>query len=139
MIQKQYEFLANLFTGGESGYFGLNPYNAHHWMVISNDLFDHREALFESVLHEFELPQKLLRHWMAIHELFRADMVKSVPRGIISNGVEQPLRTHEVDRLDMDTVCDGCGEEIPAGMPVRYHHRVGTLHCAACARLEHAA
>lgn len=135
VIQKQYEFMANLFSGGQTGYFGLNPYNAHHWMVISDDLFDHREDLYESVLHDFKLPIPMIRRWMAIHELFRAEMVKSAPRGMILRGQEQPLRTVEVDRLDMDTVCDGCGEEIPAGTPVRYQHRIGKLHCAACAGL----
>ena len=56
-------------------------------------------------------------------------------RGMVIQGVEQPLHTHSVEMLDIDTVCDSCGEEIPAGTPARYHYRVGSLHCARCARI----
>lgn len=135
VIQKQYEFLAKLFSG-ETGYFGLNPYNAHHWMVISDELFDYREALFESVLHEYGLDSLLIRRWMALQELFRAEIVKPAARGLISEGVEHPLRTHVVECLDIDAVCDGCGKAIPARAPSRYHYRIGHLHCAACAGIE---
>lgn len=135
VIQKQYEFLANLFTR-TTGYSGFNPYNAHHWMVISDELFDHREALFESALLDYGLAPALIRRWMALQELFRADMVKPASRGIISQGVEQPLRTHVVERLDIDTICDGCNQPIPAGLPSRYQFRIGSLHCAACAGIE---
>ncbi len=133
-IEKQYEFLARILSG-EAQYLGLSPYNAHHWMVISDDLFDYREALFESILHLHEVPAELIRRWMAMHELFRAEIVKPAARGMISRGVEQPLHTHVVETLDIATVCDGCGAEIPAGEPVRYHFRIGTLHCARCARI----
>jgi ferredoxin-NADP reductase/ferredoxin/truncated hemoglobin YjbI len=139
-IEKQYEFLAHVLSG-ETQYLGLNPYNAHHWMVISDDLFDYREALFESVLHRHQVPAELIQRWMAMHELFRAEIVKPTARGLVSKGVEQPLHTHIVETLDIASVCDGCSEEIPAGAPVRYQYRIGTLHCAACARIpgEHAA
>ena len=133
-IEKQYEFLAHVFSG-ETQYLGMNPYNAHHWMVISDDLFDYREALFESVLHLHQVPMELIRRWMAMHELFRAEMVKPTARGLISRGVEQPLHTHVVETLDIASVCDGCEEEIPAGAPVRYQFRIGTLHCANCAQI----
>ncbi len=133
-VQKQYEFLQRIFTG-TTDYLGLNPYNAHHWMVISDDLFDHREALFEQVLAEHAFPPHLARRWIALHELFRTDMVKPAARGMVIQGVEQPLHTHSVEMLDIDTVCDSCGEEIPAGTPARYHYRVGSLHCARCARI----
>lgn len=136
VIQKQYEFLANLFTGGNTGYFGLNPYNAHHWMVISDDLFDHRENLFEGVLRKKDyLTEDMIRRWLAVHELFRAEMVKPVARGMIIKGVEQPLKTQEVEILDIDAVCDECGNEIKAGSRVRYIHRLGTLLCSHCANL----
>lgn len=138
VAQKVYEFFASLF-GRETGFFGRNPYNTHHWMVISNDMFDHHEAVLEKAIRAFDIPEPLIRRWMAINELFRSEIVKSAPRGMISAGIEQPVKTHEVSVLDMDTVCDGCGNEIPAGQPVRYHHRVGTLHCARCAALEAAA
>ena len=134
-IEKQYEFLARVLSG-ETQYLGLNPYNAHHWMVISDDLFDYREALFESVLRLHRIPPELIRRWMAMHELFRAEIVKPAARGLISRGIEQPLHTHVVEVLDIATVCDGCEAEIPAGAPVRYHFRIGTLHCAACAGIR---
>jgi ferredoxin-NADP reductase/ferredoxin/truncated hemoglobin YjbI len=134
-IQKQYEFLADVFSGRKA-YLGLNPYNAHHWMIISDELFDYRERLFEQVLHESDLPVHLIRRWLAMHELFRAEIVKSAPRGMVSEGHEMPFRTQTVESLDIDSVCDGCGCEIRAGSPSRYQFRLGLLHCADCARLE---
>lgn len=134
-IQKQYEFLADLMSG-KRNYFGLNPFNAHHWMVISDELFDYREEMFEQVLRDDGLPIALIRRWMAMHERFRSDIVKVVPRGLISQGIEQPLHSHVIERLSIDTVCDGCGEEIPAQHPSRYQYRSGTLHCACCAGIH---
>jgi truncated hemoglobin YjbI len=134
-IQKQYEFLADLMSG-ERNYFGLNPFNAHHWMVISDALFDYREELFEQVLREHGLPPELIRRWMALHERFRSDIVKAAPRGLVSQGIEQPLHTHVIEHLSIDTVCDGCGDEIPALRPSRYQYRSGTLHCASCAGIR---
>lgn len=133
-VQKQYEFLADLISG-QRGYFGLNPFNAHHWMVISDELFDYREGLFESVLRDQGLAEPLIRRWLALHERFRAEIVKAAPRGMVSQGVEQPYRTLSVESLDIDTVCDGCGEAIRAGSPCRYQYRIGALHCADCAGL----
>ena len=87
------------------------------------------------MLAEDAFPPHLARRWIALHELFRTDMVKPAARGMVIQGVEQPLHTHSVEMLDIDTVCDSCGEEIPAGTPARYHYRVGSLHCARCARI----
>lgn len=129
---KQYSFLSDLISGGRS-FFGLNPHNSHHWMVISDELFDYREGLFERVMRRHLHDEAMLNRFMAIHELFRAEIVKAAPRGIITDGVEQPFKTHTVEVLDMDMVCDKCADEIPAGQPTRYHHRAGTLHCASCA------
>lgn len=131
-VAKQYAFLADLFSGARD-FFGLNPFNAHHWMVISDALFDHREALFEQVLREDGLAAPLIRRWLALHERFRADMVKPVARGMVIQGLEQPLHTHVVEYMDIASVCDACGNEIPAGAPSRYQYRAGTLHCADCA------
>ncbi|HRQ63547.1 MAG TPA: FAD-binding oxidoreductase [Xanthomonadaceae bacterium] len=133
-VQKQYEFLADVISG-QRAYFGLNPFNAHHWMVISDELFDYRETMFESVLREQGLAEPLIRRWLALHERFRAEIVKAAPRGMVSQGVEQPYRVQSVERLDIDSVCDGCGKAIPAGSPSRYQHRIGALHCAGCAGL----
>lgn len=131
-VAKQYEFLAALFSGSGT-YFGLNPYNAHHWMVISDELFDYREALFEAVLRESGLAPHLIDRWLALHELFRAEIVKAQARGIVSQGVEQAMRVQSVERLEIDAVCDACGAEIPAGQACRYVFRIGALHCARCA------
>jgi len=135
VVAKQYAFLADLFSGSRN-YFGLNPYNAHHWMVISDELFDHREALFEQALREDGLPERLVRRWAALHERFRAEIVKPVARGLRVRGEEHPVRVHAVGTLDIDAVCDGCGAEIKAGQPSRYQYRLGTLHCARCAGLD---
>lgn len=134
-IQKQYEFLASTFSGC-GAYFGLNPFNAHHWMVISDELFDHRESLFERVLQQERLAPHLIDRWMALHELFRTEIVKLAPRGMISQGIEQPLRVHSSEYLEIDTVCDACGAAIPAGQPSRYIFRIGALHCASCAGIS---
>ncbi|MBL8246163.1 MAG: 2Fe-2S iron-sulfur cluster binding domain-containing protein [Rhodanobacteraceae bacterium] len=133
-IQKQYEFLVDLISGTRK-YFGLNPFNAHHWMVIDDELFDYREALFEGVLREHDFPEPLIRRWMALHERFRGEIVKAAPRGMWTGGRELPVRSHSVERLDIDTVCDRCGAEIRAGQPSRYQHLAGQLHCAGCAGL----
>lgn len=132
VIVKQWSFLADLMSGRRD-YFGLKPYNAHHWMVISDELFDYREAMFEQVLRDQGLTEPLIRRWEALHERFRAEIVKPVARGMIIDGAEQPLRNHEVEVMEIDSVCDGCGEEIAAGRRARYQHRLGTLHCEACA------
>jgi ferredoxin-NADP reductase/ferredoxin/truncated hemoglobin YjbI len=131
---KQYGFLADLISGRRE-YFGLNPYNAHHWMVISDELFDYREAMFEEVLREHGLAPHLVRRFLALHERFRTSIVKAEAVPMRVKGVDIPLRTQSVERLDLDTVCDGCHQEIPAGSPARYHERLGTLHCRTCAQL----
>jgi ferredoxin len=46
LIEKVYSFLYQIFTG-EKVFFGERPRNGHHWMVITEDIFAHREALME--------------------------------------------------------------------------------------------
>lgn len=138
VASKQFSFLRDLLTG-QRHFFGMNPYNSHHWMVISDELFDYREAMFERVMRRHLASEKMLHRFMAIHELFRAEIVKAAPRGMIFAGAEQAVKTHSVEVLDIDTVCDKCGREIPAGRPARYHHRIGALHCSACAGIVQAA
>src|SRR5690606_3152802 len=41
LVEKQYNFLCQAITG-EKVYFGERPRNSHHWMVVSDELFDHR-------------------------------------------------------------------------------------------------
>lgn len=133
-VHKQYEFLADLFLGTRT-FFGLSPFNAHHWMVISDELFDYREALFETVLIEAGLSARLISRWMSVHERFRSEIVKDAPRGLVIDGREQPYRTQAVEVLEIDSVCDHCGSEITRGSPVRYQYRTGQLHCRDCAAI----
>lgn len=130
-IEKQYEFLASAFTGQRS-YFGLNPFNAHHWMVISDELFDYREAMMEECIVRHELPPHLVRRWLAFHELFRREIVKSAPRGLIIDGVERHLDGYSEETISIGTICDGCGGEMQPGSMGRMHQRTGQLFCALC-------
>lgn len=131
VIEKQYEFLHELLTGNDV-YFGLRPFNAHHWMVISEDLFDYREALFEGCIRRYGLPEHLIARWLAIHERFRADIVKAAPRGIVEDGVERHLEGFDTVPLAVGSICDGCGAEIAEGTVVRYHLRTGLVYCPTC-------
>lgn len=131
-IDKQYEFLASLFSG-EPGYFGLNPFNAHHWMVISDELFDYREQLFEECLRRHGLSDEMIRRWGRVHEVFRREIVKSRPRGLIRDGVEQPVEGYSDETLPIATICDGCASEMVEGSRGRMHVRTGKLFCSVCA------
>ncbi|MGZ3453764.1 MAG: FAD-binding oxidoreductase [Polyangiales bacterium] len=130
-IEKQYEFLASIFSGSRA-YFGLDPFNAHHWMVISDELFDYREALFDSCLRRYGLAPHLMRRWAAVHELFRRELVKGSPRGLIRDGVEQPVEGYVEETISVATVCDGCTSEMDVGSRGRMHVRTGTLFCGGC-------
>ena len=131
-IDKQYEFLRDLFTGQRS-FFGLRPFNAHHWMVISDELFDYREALFDECLRRYGLPEHLHRRWAALHEHFRREIVKSAPRGLIVDGVERALQGWEELVLSIGAMCDGCSDEMPEGARGRVHQLTGPLFCTRCA------
>lgn len=131
-IEKQYSFLSDMFTG-KRDYFGLRPFNAHHWMIISDELFDYREAMFEQCVRDHGLPEHLIRRWNALHELFRRDIVKSEARGLILNGEEHMREGHTVVLVEVATVCDGCVGEVNVGESARLHNRTGELFCERCA------
>lgn len=131
VIDKQYSFLADIFTG-ERMYFGDRPRNAHHWMVISDELFDYRERLFERVLRETDLPEHLVRAWLGVHQVFRKQIVKAAPVPRRMAGVEMPLGGWAKDTLLAGGLCDKCGGELPEGTPIVYHRRLGTTHCLPC-------
>lgn len=130
-ISKQYSFLAEVFSG-ETNYFGLNPFNAHHWMIISDDLFDYREDIFEECVRRYGLAEPLVRRWMGFQELFRREIVKSTQRGIFIDGVEHKKEGFSEEEIIIATVCDGCGSEVPVGATARMHRRTGQLFCQAC-------
>ena len=135
-IGQQYAFLADLFTGSKD-FFGLKPFNAHHWMIISDELFDYREALMERFMREHGLSEHLIRRWSAIHELFRREIVKSSARGMIANGVEQVRKPPSTITMEVGSVCDACMGEIPIGATARYHPEGGELFCSSCAAVPH--
>jgi len=128
-IGKQYAFLADLFTGRHD-YFGLKPFNVHHWMVISDELFDYRERLICDVMRKHGLSEEHVRRWTALHELFRREMVKSAPRGLIVDGVEHEPEKITDEKIEVATMCDGCHEEMPEGSMGRLLWRTGELFCS---------
>lgn len=130
-IYKQHEFLYDVFSG-EIEFFGLKPFNAHHWMIISDELFNYREDLFESVVRRHGLEERLVRRWMAFQELFRRELVKSNQRGMIIDGKEVSMEGFSQETLMMDMICDGCNEEMLEGSVGRMHKRTGQLFCERC-------
>jgi len=129
--EKQYLFMRQIFTG-EKVYFGDRPKNAHHWMVISDELFNYREALLSDCLKKHGLQEHLIQRWLNINESFRLDIVKQAPVPKVINGVEMPLNGYEVLKIDEGTICDGCHEAIEKGEMVRYHLRLGLTYCHRC-------
>ena len=129
--EKQYEFLSELFTGHRH-YLGARPFNAHHEMVISDSLFDYREEMLEAAMRRYGLAEPLIRRWLAIHELFRAEIVKTSPRGMVIEGVEQILEGYSEELLEIATLCDRCTAELEVGAVARLHRLTGELYCGAC-------
>lgn len=134
-IEKQYLFLRQYFTG-EKVYFGDRPRNAHHWMVITDELFDYREGIMRDCLERHGLPHSLIQRWIAMEETFRPDIVKSAPHNRVMNGVEIPVDGYGETVLEVGSLCDGCHEEITAGTPVRYHLRLGSTYCPRCVQRD---
>jgi ferredoxin-NADP reductase/truncated hemoglobin YjbI/ferredoxin len=131
-VEKQFSFLRDIFLG-VSDYFGERPFNAHHWMVISDELFTHREELFFATVRRHGIAEDLIRPWAAMHELFRRDIVKPAPRGQLFFGVERQLEGYSTETLGVATVCDSCTNEIHVGQTAQMHKRTGELFCNACA------
>ncbi|MDP2341831.1 MAG: group 1 truncated hemoglobin [Deltaproteobacteria bacterium] len=130
-IDKQYSFLMEIFTG-ERVYFGDRPRNAHHWMVISDALFDHREALMEQCLRRAGLADHHVKAWLAVEGVFRKQIVKEAPVARRMGGLELPLDGWEDVKLTSGGVCDGCARVIDIGATARAHVRTGRTLCAAC-------
>ena len=130
-IEKQFTFMRRLFSG-EKVYFGDRPRNAHHWMVISNELFDYRESIMVTCLRKHGLPEKLIERWFVLENSFRSDIVKDKPWNKIIDGVEIPVEGYEETVLDIGSLCDSCHQEIDSGTLVRYHIRLGLIYCPAC-------
>lgn len=130
-IEKQYSFLRDVFSGTRE-YFGDRPRNAHHWMVISDELFDYRELLMKRCLEAYGLPEKHLRAWLSAEETFRKQIVKDTPIPKRVRGVDLPLDGYESLVLSVGGLCDACAGEIPRHTEATYHVRTGRTFCPAC-------
>ncbi len=130
-VSKQYEFLADLFSGTRN-FFGMRPFNAHHWMIISDDLFDYREELIEDCARRWGLEEALICRWMAVHEMFRREIVKPAERGLMVDGEEQLKQGYSLEVIEVATICDACFHEIEEGERARMHRRTGELFCMSC-------
>ena len=130
-IEKQYLFLRQQFTG-EKVYFGDRPRNAHHWMVINDELFDYREDLMLNCLRRHGMSEDCILRWRAMEERFRSDIVKDKPWKKEIDGMELPLDGYGESMLEVGSLCDSCGGEIEAGVTVRYHLRLGSVYCPSC-------
>ena len=131
LIEKVYSFMRQIFTG-EKLYFGDRPRNSHHWMVISDEIFDYREALMASCMRRAGLAEHLIARWQAIEESYRGDIVKARAFGRVIDGVEQPVDGFGETVLEVGALCDSCERVLDAGATVRYHLRLGHIYCEAC-------
>jgi truncated hemoglobin YjbI len=132
-IEKQFSFLRQQITG-EKIYFGDRPRNAHHWMVISDELFDHREALLEGCLRARGLPEPFVARMRAIDERFRKQIVKAAPRPKRVRGETYPLEGWDALVLSIGTLCDRCAAEVDRGATIHFHVRTGESLCGDCNR-----
>lgn len=131
VIGQVFSFMRDHFTG-ERKYFGLRPRTGHHWMVISDAIFDHRERLMRAALLRGGLAEPLIERWLRFEEGFREHIVKATPWPLVVNGVEMPLDGFGEEELTSGTLCDGCGRAIEAGERVGYHLRLGRTYCREC-------
>ncbi len=132
-IDKQYSFLKQCMTG-EKVYMGDRPRNAHHWMIISNELFDYRQQLMVQTLQRHGLTAEQIARWTRYEEVFRPDIVKSEPWPRRIGGVDIMREGFDEEVLLVDSICDYCGAEILTGTPVLFHLRLGKIGCPSCAR-----
>lgn len=131
LIEKQYLFTRHILTG-EKIYFGDRPRNTHHWMVISDELFDYRARIMQACLRSHGLPEAMVRRFMDIEEFYRGDIVKSAPFARIKGGLEVPFEGFGEITLDVGTLCDSCERTVAAGEKVIYHMRMGKIYCSDC-------
>lgn len=131
-IEKQYEFLRSKWLGTRD-YFGDRPRNAHHWMVISHELFDYREELLAECCRRAGLEERFVERWRALDECFRKQIVKDAPIPKRVRGRALPLDGYEDLELSVGTLCDACQGALESGDRVRYHVRTGETFCSSCA------
>jgi truncated hemoglobin YjbI len=135
-IEKQYLFVRQILTG-EKIYFGDRPRNAHHWMVISNELLDYRSNIMNNCLHMHGLSAAMIHRYLQLEEYYRDDIVKAAPFGRKVGDVEIPFEGFGEITMDVGTLCDSCGKEVAAGEKVKYHVRIGKVYCSDCNAPHH--
>ena len=131
VIGKQFAFLKQYYTG-EDIYFGDRPRNAHHWMVISHELFDHREKLFRNSCVRCGLQEPFLSQLLMLNESYRKTIVKSRVWPRITDGVIEEIKGFDEIQLDVGGLCDGCHQEIEPLTVVRFHGQTGEMFCPQC-------
>lgn len=130
VVDKQYSFLRSILTGDRS-YFGNHPRNAHFWMVISPQLFDHREDLLEASLLRHGVSPEMALRVRRIDDVFRKAIIKKEPLRL--KGKDQALGQElQTMQMDVGTLCDVCEAEVSIGDWVSYHARTGKTFCSAC-------
>ncbi len=129
--EKVYSFYRRLFSG-DRVYFGDRPRNAHHWMVISDEVFNYRVTLLKSFMQKHGLSDEMIARWQAFDELFRPDIVKNKARGRMVGNIETSSEGYGKITLSVAGLCDACHEEIDTGSEVIYHLRTGELFCEHC-------
>ena len=130
-IEKQYLFLKRIFTG-EKCFFGERPRNAHHWMVISEELFDHRKNIIQVTMRKHQLDETFVQQWLAVDEIYRKQIVKSKAFSKKIGGVEIHAEGYDVETLTVGSMCDQCGVELVVGSTITYHTRTGKVFCVNC-------
>jgi ferredoxin-NADP reductase/ferredoxin len=130
-IEKQYLFTRQILTG-EKIYFGDRPRNSHHWMVISDDLFNYRSEIMLTCLRKHGLPEPMIQRYREMEEFYRHDIVKSAPFARTLGGVEVPFEGFGEITMDVGSLCDTCGREVAVGEKVNYHVRLGKIYCSDC-------
>lgn len=131
LVEKQYSFVRQIITG-EKLYFGDRPRNTHHWMIVSDELFDYRANIMLSCLREHGLAEPMVQRFHAIEEYYRRDIVKAVPIARTKGGIEVPYEGFDEIVMDVGTLCDSCEREVSAGEKVIFHVRIGKIYCSDC-------
>jgi truncated hemoglobin YjbI/ferredoxin len=135
VVDKQYAFMCQCITG-EPVYLGEQPDNAHHWMVISDEVFERRQRLMQQTQADCGWHPDQMSAWAQIEERFRADIVKHRPRPKRIGNLSVDTEGLDSVVLDVGTVCDHCGQEIAAGTLVQFHKRLGHVGCRDCTPLH---
>lgn len=131
LVEKQYSFLWQAITG-EQHYMGNRPYHAHHWMVISPALFQHRENMMLNCLRVQGLAEEWVQQLQQLEARYKAEIIKDHPVPRTVGDVEVPLDGFDSLVMDVDYFCDTCNGEVLQGETVHYHRRIGKMVCQRC-------